>query len=110
LPESAGIRSASELGLEGARAGQFRILGWWPNQNAKWVLIDTQTNVDSKGTNSGLVLTAGHGSFGGEPLAKEYAIKIEVNTGVAAFVIRKSRFNLLDSVTVHNKQLVNISG
>jgi len=106
LPESAGIRSASELGLEGARAGQFRILGWWPNENAKWVLIDTQTNVDSKGTNSGLVLTAGHGNFGGEPLAKEYPIKIEVHTGVAEFVIRKSRFNLLDSVTVHNKQLV----
>src|SRR5713226_397127 len=106
LPESAGIRSASELGLEGAHAGQFRILGWWPNGNAKWVLIDTQTDVDSKGTHSGLVLTAGHGSFGGEPLAKEYPAKIEVNTGVAQFVIRKSRFNLLDSVTVRNKQLV----
>jgi hypothetical protein len=106
LPESAGIRGASELGLERAHAGQFRILGWWPNGSAKWVLVDTQLDVDSKGTNSDVVLTAGHGSFGGEPLAKEYPAKIEVSTGVAEFVIRKSRFNLLDSVTVHNKQLV----
>jgi hypothetical protein len=106
LPESAGIRSAAELGLEGAHAGQFRILGWWPNGNAKWVLVDAQTDVDSKGTNNRLVLTAGHGSFGGESLAKDFPAKIEVNTGVAEFVIRKNRFNLLDSVTVHNKQFI----
>lgn len=106
LPEYASIRNTSELGLEGAQVGQFRVLGWWPNGNVKWLLIDTQVDVDSAGTSNSLVLTPGHGNFGGEPLAKEYPTMIEINTGPAQFTIRKSRFNLLDRVVVHNQRLV----
>src|SRR5260370_7661282 len=37
LADSQGISSTSVLGLSGASAGQFRILGVWPSGNAKWV-------------------------------------------------------------------------
>ncbi len=106
IPETAGIRSVSELGLQGARAGQFRVLGRWPSGNVKWVLVDTEADVDSTGTSQQVSLTSGKGNFGGEPLAKDYPAKIVVNTGAAEFTIRKSRFNLLDRVVVGNKEIL----
>ena len=99
LADSAGIRSVSQLGLAGPEAGQFRILGWWPSGNAKWVLIDTLVDLDPQ-KSTRVVLTSGHGSFGGEALARENPSSILVNTGPAQFTIRKARFNLFDRVAV----------
>jgi len=106
LGEASGIRDAAAFGLEGARLGQFRVLGWWPNGNVKWVLLDTEVDVDAKGLNQEVSLTAGKGNFGGAPLAKDYPTKIVVNTGSAEFTIRKSRFNVLDRVTVGDHEIV----
>src|SRR5262249_15649851 len=33
LADAAGVRDTSQLGLEGASAGQFRVLGRWPSGN-----------------------------------------------------------------------------
>src|SRR5579872_1789720 len=56
LPDSAGIKDISQLGLQGAAAGQFRILGRWPSGNAKWVLVDTQADVAAGRTNTSISL------------------------------------------------------
>jgi hypothetical protein len=106
LPEYTAIRNASDLGLEGARVGQFRALAWWPSGSIKWILVDTQADVDSSGKAKEIVLTAGRGDFGGEPLARDSSGKIEVRTGVAEFTIRKSGFNLIDRAVVANKEIV----
>jgi hypothetical protein len=106
LPEHAAIRKPSELGLEGAKVGQFRVLAWWPSGSIKWILVDTQTDVDSAGMVKQLFLTTGHGNFGGEPLAKDSPAKIEIRVGIAEFTIRKSRFNLIDRAVVANKEII----
>lgn len=106
LPDSAGIKSESQLGLKGAAVGQFRILGRWPSGNAKWVLVDTQVDLGSGGKNTSTSLTTGQGNFGGSALATDDGATISVKTGSAEFVIRKARFNLFDRVTVEGKALV----
>src|SRR4029077_6405524 len=106
LPDSAGIKSESQLGLKGAAAGQFRILGRWPSGNAKWVLVDAQVDLGSGGRNTSTSLTTGQGNFGGPALATDDGATISVKTGSAEFVIRKARFNLFDRVTVEGKALV----
>ena len=107
LPDSAGTRSVSQLGLAGPAAGQFRILGWWPSGNAKWVLIDTLVDLGSDGKSTRVVLTSGHGNFGGKPLATENPASILIDTGPAQFTVRKARFNLFERVVVHGKTLVS---
>lgn len=107
LPESAGVRSASQLGLAGPDCGQFRILGRWPSGNAKWILIDTQVDLGSGEKSTRVVLTSGQGNFGGEVLARENAASVIVDTGSAQFTIRKARFNLFDHVVVRGKTLVS---
>src|SRR5262245_29516025 len=37
LGDSDGLTAAGNLGLTGATAGQFRVLGRWPSGNVKWV-------------------------------------------------------------------------
>ena len=106
LPEYAAMRNASDFGLEGANVGQFRVLAWWPSGSIKWILVDTQADVDSSGKGKELVLTTGRGDFGGESLAKDSPGKIEIRTGVAEFTIRKSGFNLIDRAVVANKEIV----
>src|SRR3984957_19959094 len=49
LPDSAAIRDATQLGLAGTSAGQFRVLGRWPSGNAKWILVDTLADVTAGG-------------------------------------------------------------
>ena len=45
LADSAAIQDISQLGLKGASAGQFRVLGRWPSGNIQWLLIDTQASL-----------------------------------------------------------------
>ncbi len=106
LPDSAGISSASQLGLTGASRGQFRILARWPSGNAKWVLVDTLADVSAGGTNGSIALINGSGDFGGPPMAADSGAFITVDTGAAQFTIRKSGFNLFDEVVVKGKGLV----
>jgi len=107
LPDAAAVKSISQLGLSGAPVGQFRVLGRWPSGNIKWVLVDTQADVHTGGQNTSISLTDGHGNFGGSDLATDGGSTISINTGPAEFVIRKSRFNLFDQVTVNGKTLVS---
>src|SRR5262249_24878694 len=58
------------------------------------------------GINTQLVVTKGLGDFGGEPLAKNSPASIEIDTGVAQFIVRKRRFNLLDHVVMGGRELV----
>jgi hypothetical protein len=106
LADSAGIKNISQLGLKGAAAGQFRILGRWPSGNAQWVLVDTQADVGAGKTYTGISLTGGKGNFGGRDLASDQGATIAVDTGAARFVIRKAKFNLFDEVAVNGKSLV----
>src|SRR5690349_9974992 len=39
VADSAAITNINALGLTGASAGQFRILGRWPSGNAKWIKV-----------------------------------------------------------------------
>ncbi len=106
LPDAAGIKDISQLGLAGAQVGQFRILARWPSGNAMWVLVDTQASLRAGGKNAGVSLTNGKGNFGGPDLAADSGGSISVNTGPAQFVIRKANFDLFDQVVVHGKTLV----
>ncbi|MBI4523149.1 MAG: LamG domain-containing protein, partial [Deltaproteobacteria bacterium] len=106
LEEKSGVTSVNQLGLSGAEAGQFRVLARWPNGNIKWVLVDFQADVPAGGTNSRVSLTTGSGNFGGSLLATDDGPTIAVYTGPAQFVIRKSNFNIFDSVVVNGQALV----
>jgi hypothetical protein len=100
LPDTAAIKSTTQLGLTGASAGQFRILGRWPSGNIEWLLVDTIADVPAGKTNTSISLTNGSGNFGGPSLATESGGRISVSTGPATFSIRKSKFNLIDEAAV----------
>jgi len=107
LADSAGISSVSQLSLQGASVGQFRILGRWPSGNIQWVLVDTQADLHAGGQNTGISLTrGGTGNFGGSSLASDNSSTITVNTGAAVFTIRKANFNVFDQVVSGGKTLV----
>lgn len=106
LPDSAGISSVSQFGLQGAGVGQFRILGRWPSGNIQWVLVDTQADLAAGGKNSGIHLVKGAGNFGGANLAADNGATITVDTGTAVFTIRKANFNVFDQVISGGKTLV----
>jgi len=106
LADSAGIRNASQLGLAGTSAAQFRVLGRWPSGNIKWILVDTLADVTAGGQNARIALTSGSGNFGGSDLAVDNGKTITVNTGAASFVLRKSNFNLIDQAVLNGKTLV----
>lgn len=106
LADSAGIKSSSQLGLSGASAGQFRVLGRWPSGNIQWVLVDTLADVRAGENNTSISLTGGSGNFGGPPLAKEEMSAITINTEVAVFEVRKHRFDLIDQATDKDRVLV----
>lgn len=106
LADSEGIKSESQLGLSGASVGQFRILGRWPSGNAKWVLVDTQADVNAGKLNRRIALVRGNGNFGGPSLAVDQGAAVSVNTGPAQFLIRKARFNGLERVIVDGKTLI----
>lgn len=107
LPDAAGISSISQLSLQGALVGQFRVLGRWPSGHIQWVLVDTQADLTAGGTNTAIRLTTGGtGNFGGADLAIDNGATISVNTGAAVFTVRKSNFNVFDQVTVGGKTLI----
>jgi hypothetical protein len=107
IADNAGINSISQLGLQGALLGQFRVLGRWPSGNIEWVLVDTQADLHAGGKNTGISLTrGGTGNFGGAPLATDSGSTITVNTGTAVFTIRKANFNVFDQVVSGGKTLI----
>ncbi|MFQ5857372.1 MAG: LamG-like jellyroll fold domain-containing protein [Anaerolineae bacterium] len=115
LPADANITDVSQLDLAGAQVGQFRVLERWPNGAAKWVLIDTQADLQAGAQNTALALINGSGDpsagsghgFGGPDLATDQGATIVVDTGQAQFTIRKQGFNLFDSVVVNGVTLVS---
>src|ERR1035437_1676274 len=66
LAGSQGISGTSVLGLSGASAGQFRILGVWPSGHAKWVEVcGIIPSLSSGGTATVTLTDGGAGNFGG---------------------------------------------
>jgi hypothetical protein len=106
LADSAGVRDAAQLGLDGASEGQFRVLGRWPSGNIEWVLVDTLVDLAAGKTNSSISLTNGSGNFGGADLATQDPSNITVSTGSARFVVRKKKFDLIDEASVDGHALV----
>ena len=107
LADSAGISNTSQLGLQGASVGQFRVLARWPSGNIQWVLVDTQADLHAGSRNTAISLTrGGSGNFGGAPLAIDNGSTISVNTGPVAFTVRKANFNVFDQVVAGGKTLV----
>jgi Bacterial Ig-like domain (group 1)/PcRGLX-like protein central beta sandwich domain/Dockerin type I domain len=102
-----GVTDVNQLGLTGASVGQFRVLGRWPSGRIKWVLVDTQASVGAGQLHTSYALTgSGAGSFGGSNLATDNGATITVNTGAAAFTIRKANFNLVDNVVMGTSTVV----
>src|SRR6185369_1666571 len=66
VADSAGINGTNSLGLTGAAAGQFRILGRWPSGNAKWIEVcGILPSLAAGGTAIVTLTDAGTGNFGG---------------------------------------------
>ena len=105
LYDTDGITAVSQLGLSGSTAAQFRPIAWYPSGNIKWVLVDTLATVSAGGSAS-MTLTGGTGNTAGSNLATD-GTNIIVNTGSATFTIKKSGFNVFESVNVGGTQLVN---
>jgi hypothetical protein len=115
LPDDAsnGVTGISSLGLTGASAGQFRVLGTWPDSGrAKWVLVDTQLSSLSAGATSTAITlnSSGSGNFGGSNLATDNGTTISVDTGTADFTIRKANFNGFHEVVVGATTVVSSGG
>ena len=115
VADSAQISSSSlsTLGLSGATAGQFRLLGSWPDGNAMW--IEACGEIASLGAGSSATVTltnSGSGNFGGTNLATDSNPgnanngTITIATGAATFTIKKANFNGLDTVSVGSVGLV----
>src|ERR1039458_5276545 len=70
LADSQAISSTSVLGLSGASAAQFRILGAWPSGHAKWVEVcGIIPSLNAGGTVTVTLTDGGAGNFGGSNLA-----------------------------------------
>ena len=83
VADSAAIANTNVLGLSGASAGQFRILGRWPSGNAKWIKVCGILPALNAGGRGAVTLTdSGQGDFGGSSLASGNS-PIQVATGVA---------------------------
>lgn len=106
LADSASIQKISQLGLSGASAGQFRILGRWPSGNIEWVLVDTLADVAAGKINNSISLTSGSGNFGGPDLATDTPASIKISTGASTFVVRKKNFNLVDEAALNGRALI----
>ena len=103
LQAADGVTDTAQLGLEGARAAQFRVLQRDPDTRCvRWVLVDFVAGAPG----SSWALVRGRGGFGGPPLATDRGTHIEVATGEARFVIRKRGFNFLDAVVQGADEIV----
>jgi hypothetical protein len=86
IPDSYQIpgNTVSSLGLVGASAGQFRVLGVWPDGYAKWIEVCGILPSLTAGVTASLTLTtSGSGNFGGGNLASGTSIITVNNTGGA---------------------------
>jgi hypothetical protein len=107
LADSQGITSSSVLGLSGASAGQFRILGIWPSGHAKWVEVcGIIPSLTAGGTAIVTLTDGGAGNFGGSNLATDNGSTITVSTGAATFTVKKAHFNVVDQVVIGTKTVV----
>ena len=109
LDRSDGVRSIGELGLVGAPDYQFRVLHRYPDGAIQWVLVDTLASVEAGG-NKVIWLTNGFGNSAGPHLAVDGSDRITVNTGTARFVIRKTNYNVFDSVVVDGTPFLQGTG
>lgn len=105
LKDSDGVQTVGSLGLSGASTYQFKPLSYHPSGNLKWVLVDTIGSVSAGGT-AQMTLTTGSGNSAGTNLAVDNGSVITVNTGPSQFTIRKSGFNIIDSVMTNGTTLV----
>ncbi|TKB82289.1 MAG: fibronectin type III domain-containing protein, partial [Nitrospira sp.] len=105
LKDSDGVQMVGSLGLSGASAYQFKPLSFHPSGNLKWVLVDTIVSVSAGGT-APMTLTTGNGNSTGSNLAVDNGSVITVNTGPSQFTVRKSGFNIIDSVMTNGATLV----
>lgn len=106
LADSAAITSTGALGLSGASAGQFRVLGKWPSGNYKWVKVCGIVPALAAGSTTAVTLGSGSGNFGGSDLATDAGATITVSTGAANFTIKKANFNGIDSAVVGSVTVV----
>jgi YetA-like protein len=95
------------LGLSGATAGQFRMLGVWPSGNYKWIEVcGIVPTLAAGGTASVSLTNSGSGNFGGTNLAIDNGSTITVATGAATFTVKKANFNVVDKVMIGNSTVV----
>ena len=108
--DSAAVTGTGTLGLTGATAEQFRILGKWPSGNAKWVKVCGIVPSLAAGSTAQVSLNdAGTGNFGGSDMATDNGTTITVNTGAATFTIKKANFNGIDSAVIGGTTVVSSS-
>ncbi len=97
----------SSLGLTGSTAGQFRVLGTWPDGYAKWVEVCGIVPTLAAGSSATVTLTSnGSGNFGGPSLATDNGSTITVATGAATFTVKKANFNGIDQVVMGSTTVV----
>ncbi len=107
IADSAAISSLNNFTLTGASAGQFRVLGNWPDGNIKWIEACGILPGLSAGSTATVTLSnGGAGNFGGSNLALDNGPTITVATGTSTFTIKKANFNVLDSVVVGSTTIV----
>ena len=110
IADSANITSINVLGLTGATAGQFRILGSWPSGHAKWIKVcGIVASVSAGGTASVTLTDTGSGNFPAGNLASDPggSSPFVVSTGTATFTIKKANFNLLDTAVVGSTTIIS---
>jgi hypothetical protein len=95
------------MGGTGVTMAQFRCLGVWPDNSCKWVQVDTELDVTAGTQNTSAYLTVGQGSFGGSNLATDGGSTISIDTGACIFVVKKSNYNVFDSVVCGATTLVS---
>jgi len=110
LADAAGITSTSALTLSGASAGQFRVLGSWPDGKYKWVKVcGIVPNVAAGGSATVTLTDGGSGNFGGSNLATDNGSTITVSTGSSQFTIKKAKFNVIDAATIGTATILSTS-
>jgi hypothetical protein len=110
LADSENIKNISHLGLQGASAGQFRVLGRWPSGNIEWLQIDTLADTSPGELNNSVSLVEGSGNFGGTDLGSDSQSQITVSTGTAVFTVQKKNFDIIDQAIANDHQLLKSGG
>lgn len=109
FPDDAAVKEADGrplLGLEGAGAYQFRTLARWRSGNVRWALADFQADCPAGKTAETVKVVRGTGKSAGVDLAVEKGEVISIDTGALQATVKKTGFNLFESVTVGGKALV----